>query len=163
MTTVTGPGHNANGSLDGAGLPPVPSIPLTEENARGVAGEQSVGGLVRDAMAQVSTLLRAEIELAKIEIVAEGKKALTGSVFFIAALTVLMFSLFFFFFFVAELLADLGLYRSASFGIVFGVMVVAALALAFLGYRKVRAIRAPARTIESARDTVAALTHPSDN
>ncbi|MBV8932011.1 MAG: phage holin family protein [Kutzneria sp.] len=167
MTPVTGPGydvdgHNAGGSPGGAGLPPVSSIPLTEEDAASVAAEQSVGGLVRDAMTHLSTLLRAEIELAKLELLAEVRKARTGSVFFLAALTVLLFSLFFFFFAVAELLADLGLYRSAAFGIVFFVMLLATAGLGLLGYRKVRGIRAPRRTIESVRDTVAALRHPGE-
>jgi uncharacterized membrane protein YqjE len=161
MTTVTGPGHTPNGH--GAGLPPVPSIPLTEETARDVAGEQSVGGLIKAVMTQVSVLLRAEIELAKLELKAEAKKVVSGSVFFIAALTILMFSLFFLFFAIAELLADLGLYRSAAFGIVWGVMILGAAALGFLGYRKVRKLRAPQRTIETIRDTAAALSHPGEH
>jgi uncharacterized membrane protein YqjE len=161
MTTVTGPGHNANGH--GAGLPPVPSIPLTEETARDVAGEQSVGGLIKDVMTQVSVLLRAEIELAKQEVGAEVKKALRGSVFFILALTILCFSLFFVFFAIAELLADLGLWRSLSFAIVFVAMWLTAALLGFFGYRKVRRLRAPQRTIETIRDTAAALSHPGEH
>jgi uncharacterized membrane protein YqjE len=161
MTTVTGPGQNPNGH--GAGLPPVPSIPLTEETPRDVAGEQSVGGLIKDVMTQVSVLLRAEIELAKLELKAEAKKALSGSVFFVLALTVLCFSLFFLFFAIAELLADLGLYRSASFGIVWFAMLLGAALLAFLGYRKVRRLRAPARTNETIKDTAAALSHPGEH
>ena len=160
MTNVTGPGQNANGH--GAGLPPVPSIPLTDETARDVAGEQSVGGLIKDVMTQVSVLLRAEIELAKLEVGVEVKKALRGSVFFIAALTIVMFSLFFLFFAIAELLADLGLYRSAAFGIVWIAMVLVAAALGFLGYRKVRRLRAPQRTIATIKDTAAALSHPGE-
>ncbi|MBB5892349.1 putative membrane protein YqjE [Kutzneria kofuensis] len=158
---MTGPGQNPNGP--GAGLPPVPSIPLTDETARDVAGEQSVGGLVKDVMTQVSTLLRAEIELAKIEVGAEVKKALRGSVFFILALTIVCFSLFFLFFAIAELLADLGLYRSASFGIVWVAMLVTAGLFGFLGYRKVRRLRAPERTIETIKDTAAALRHPGEH
>jgi uncharacterized membrane protein YqjE len=161
MTTVTGPGHTPNGH--GAGLPPVPSIPLTDETARDIAGEQSVGGLIKTVMTQVSVLLRAEIELAKLELKAEAKKALSGGVFFIAALTVVLFSLFFLFFAIAELLADLGLYRSASFGIVWFAMLLVAGGLGFLGYRKVRRLRAPARTIETIRDTAAALSHPGEH
>ncbi len=161
MTTVTGPGQNPNGN--GAGLPPVPSIPLTDETPRDVAGEQSVGGLIKDVMTQVSVLLRAEIELAKLEVGAEVKKALRGSVFFIAALTIVMFSLFFFFFALAELLADLGFYRSAAFGIVWLLMILGAGLLGFLGYRKVKRLKAPERTIATIKDTAAALSHPGEN
>jgi uncharacterized membrane protein YqjE len=160
MTIVTGPGHNANGP--GAGLPPVPSIPLADETPRDVAGEQSVGGLIKDVMTQVSVLLRAEIELAKLELSAEVKKALRGSVFFILALTIICFSLFFLFFTIAEFLADLGLYRSASFGIVFLAMLLTAGLFGFMGYRKVRRLRAPQRTIETIKDTAAALSHPGE-
>ncbi|MFC0429551.1 phage holin family protein [Kutzneria buriramensis] len=160
MTIVTGPGHNANGH--GAGLPPVPSIPLADETPRDVAGEQSVGGLIKDVMTQVSVLLRAEIELAKLELSAEVKKVLRGSVFIIAGITILMFSLFFLFFAIAELLADLGLYRSLSFGIVWFAMLLCAGGLGFLGYRKARQLRAPARTIETIKDTAAALSHPGE-
>jgi uncharacterized membrane protein YqjE len=161
MTTVTGPGHTPNGH--GAGLPPVPSIPLTEETARDVAGEQSVGGLIKAVMTQVSVLLRAEIELAKLELKAEAKKAVSGSVFFIAALTILMFSLFFVFFAIAELLADLGLWRSLSFTIVFIAMWLTAALLGFFGWRKVKRLRAPQRTIDTIKDTAAALSHPGEH
>lgn len=41
---------------------------------------------VRDATTQVSTLVRAEVELAKAEITRDVKKGLTGSVFFILVL-----------------------------------------------------------------------------
>ncbi len=157
MSSVTSARENTNGS----GLPPVPSIPLTAESAERIAEETSLGGLVRDATAHLSTLVRAEVELAKSEIAGEVKKGLKGSVYFIIALTVLLFSSFFFFFFGAELLA-VWLPRWAAFLIVFGLMLLTTIGFAFLGYRKVKKLRAPVRTIESAKDTVAALTHRGD-
>jgi Putative Actinobacterial Holin-X, holin superfamily III len=162
MTIVTGPGQNPNGH--GAGLPPVPSIPLTDETPRDVAGEQSVGGLVKDVMTQVSVLLRAEIELAKMEVGAEVKKAARGSLFIIGAITVLMFSLFFFFFMLAELFWEYipGLPRWGAFAIVWGLMIAVVGLLGWLGYRKARSLRAPQRTIETIRDTAAALSHPGE-
>lgn len=160
MTIVTGPGQNANGH--GAGLPPVPSIPLTDETARDVAGEQSVGGLIKDVMTQVSVLLRAEIELAKIELRGELKKVLSGSIFVIAAITILMFSLFFFFIALAELFADLGMYRSEAYGAVFGIMLVSVVALMLLANRQRKKLRAPERTIATIKDTAAALSHPGE-
>lgn len=45
----------------------------------------------------MSTLVRAEVALAKAEVTGEVKKGVQGSVFFIIALTVLLFSTFFFF------------------------------------------------------------------
>ena len=99
----------------------VTSIPLVDPHAP--KPDPSIGDLVKDATAQVSTLVRAEVELAKAEITRDVKKGLTGSVFFILALVVLFYSTFFFFFFLAELL-DTWLWRWAAFLIVFGVMVV---------------------------------------
>jgi len=133
----------------------VTSIPLVDPRAP--KPDPSIGDLVKDATAQVSTLVRAEVELAKAEITRDVKKGLTGSVFFILALVVLFYSTFFFFFFVAELL-DSWLWRWAAFLIVFGIMVVFTGLLAFLGYLKVRRIRGPQQTIESVRETREALT-----
>lgn len=133
----------------------VTSIPLVDPHAP--KPDPSIGDLVKDATSQVSTLVRAEVELAKAEITRDVKKGLTGSIFFIAALVVLFYSTFFFFFFVAELL-DNWLWRWASFLIVFGVMVVVTALLALLGYLKVRRIRGPRETIESVKETREALT-----
>ncbi|MDT5002212.1 MAG: hypothetical protein QOK12_4317, partial [Mycobacterium sp.] len=137
----------------------VTSIPLVDPHAP--APDPSIGDLVKDATTQVSTLVRAEVELAKAEITRDVKKGLTGSVFFILALVVLFYSTFFFFFFAAELL-DTWLWRWVSFLIVFGVMVLTAAGLAVLGYLKVRRIRGPQQTIESVKETRAALTPGGD-
>jgi hypothetical protein len=133
----------------------VTSIPLVDPHAP--SADPSIGELVKDATAQVSTLVRAEVELARAEITRDVKKGLTGSVYFILALVVLFYSTFFFFFFVAELL-DNWLARWAAFLIVFGVMVLTTAALAFLGFLKVRRIRGPQKTIESVKETKAAFT-----
>lgn len=148
MTHVTSARENTDG------LPRVPSIPLADESAG--AGEQSIGNLVKDATTHLSTLVRAEVELAKSEVAGEIKKGLKGSVWFILALVILAYSSFFFFFFAAELLAE-WLPRWAAFLIVFGAMLAAVGLAAYLGFRKVRTIRAPQRTIETVRDTAAVL------
>ena len=131
------------------------SIPLVDPHA--MPDNPSIGDLVRDATTQVSTLVRAEVELAKAEITRDVKKGLTGSVFFILALVVLLYSTFFMFFFLAELLST-WLWRWAAFLIVFILMLVVTAVLAFLGYRKVRRIRGPQQTIESVKETTAAIT-----
>ena len=141
----------------GAEVPPVlPSIPLAPEAPR--SGEQSVGELVREVTTHLSTLVRAEVELAKSEVTAEVKKGVTGSVFFAVAAVIGLFSLFFLFFTLAELLA-LVLLRWAAFAIVFGLMLLGAALSGFLGYRKVRKIRKPERTIESLRESAQMLQH----
>jgi cytochrome c biogenesis protein CcdA len=137
----------------------VTSIPLIDPHA--APANPSIGDLIKDATAQVSTLVRAEVELARAEITSDVKKGLTGSVFFIAALVVLFYSTFFFFLFLAELL-DTWLYRWAAFGIVFGLMLVTTGLLALLGFLKVRRIRGPRRTIASVKETRQALTPGHD-
>lgn len=132
--------------------PRVPSIPLSPDLPPSPT-EQSIGNLVRDASAQLSTLLRAEVELAKSEVVSEVRKGLKGSVYFIVALTILLFSLFFAFLALGEVL-DIWLPRSAAFGIVFLAMLLGAGLFAFLGYRRLRSIRKPERTINSLQETV---------
>ncbi|GAA0908338.1 phage holin family protein [Pseudonocardia zijingensis] len=145
-------------SSGGGDVPPVlPSIPLAPEPVRS-AGEQSIGELVREATTHVSTLVRAEVELARAEVTAEVKKGLQGSIFFVVALTILLFSLFFLFFTLAEVLA-IWLPPAAAFGIVFGVMLLTAGLFAFLGYLRVRRIRKPERTISSLRESAQVLAH----
>ena len=133
----------------------ITSIPLTDPHA--LPAEPSIGDLVKEATAQVSTLVRAEVELARAEITRDVKRGLTGSVYFIAALVVLFYSTFFFFFFIAELL-DIWLYKWIAYLIVFAIMVLATALLALLGYLKVRRIRGPRETIESVKETREVLT-----
>lgn len=130
------------------------TIPLADPHA--LPADPSLGDLVKDATAQVSTLVRAEVELARAEITRDVKRGLTGSVFFIAALVVLFYSTFFFFFFLAELL-NMWLQDWAAYLIVFGIMLVVTVALALLGFLRVRRIRGPRQTIESLQETRDAL------
>ncbi|BDB45426.1 MULTISPECIES: phage holin family protein [Mycobacterium] len=135
------------------------TIPLADPHAR--AGEPTVGDLIKDATTQMSTLVRAEVELARAEITRDVKKGLTGSVFFISALVVLFYSTFFLFFFLAELL-DTWLWRWVAFLIVFAIMVVVTAVLALLGFLKVRRIRGPSKTIESVKELPSAFTPGHD-
>jgi hypothetical protein len=146
---------NRSARADRNGVPnTLATIPLTDPHA--LPADPSLGDLVKDATAQMSTLVRAEVELARAEITRDVKKGLTGSVFFIAALVVLFYSTFFFFFFLAEVL-DIWLQTWASYLIVFGTMLTVATALALLGFLRVRRIRGPRQTIESVRETRDAL------
>ena len=129
----------------------ITSIPLTNPHA--LPANASLGDLVKDATTHLSTLVRAEVELARAEITRDVKKGLTGSVFFVAALVVLFYSTFFFFFFLAALLG-LWLVTWAACLIVFGIMVlIIAPLLALFGFLKVRRIRGPRETIESVKET----------
>ena len=139
----------------GTGVPPVrPSIPLSPEVAN--PADLSVGGLVKDVTTHLSALVRSEVELAKSEVTSEVKKGLQGSVFFLIALTIFLFSLFFLFFALGELLS-LWLNRAAAFGIVFGFMLLMAGLAGLVGYLRVRKIRKPERTIESLKESAQVL------
>jgi len=146
MTAVTSTQSTGNG------LPQVPSIPLSPEPPVNYH-DQSIGALVREASTHLSTLIRSEVELARAEVVSEVRKAVKGSVYFVIALTILLFSLFFLFLTVGELL-DIWLPRPAAFAIVFALMLVTAGLFGLLGYRRVRSIRKPERTISSLQDAV---------
>lgn len=131
--------------------PRVNSIPLSDVDTTR-AGEGSIGDLVSDATAQMSSLFRSELELAKTELAGEAKKGAIGGGLFGVAGVIALYSSFFFFFFIAEGLAELGLYRWAAFLIVFlGMLVIAAL-LALFGWRKVKKIGAPKKTIASVNE-----------
>lgn len=153
--------NNDRSGRTGNGVPnTISSIPLTDVDAHS-PGHTSIGHLVKDATAQVSTLLRAEVELAKAEVTSEVKKGLQGSLFFILALAVLVFSAFFFFFFLAELLSE-WLPRWAAFLIVFVLMIIVTGVLALLGYLRVRKLRAPEKTIDSLRQAATVLPHAAE-
>ncbi|HEV7975816.1 phage holin family protein [Amycolatopsis sp.] len=149
---MSSPKHQRN-DPDGVGA--VPYIPLTPDDGTG-DGDKSIGKLVSDATQHMSTLVRAEVELAKSELVGEAKKAVKGAIYFVIALVIALYSSFFLFFFLGELLS-VWLQRWAAFGIVFLLMLVAAGAAGFLGYRKMKKLKAPERTIDSFKDTAAAL------
>jgi len=132
--------------------PRSPSIPLSPEPPVNYH-DQSIGTLVREASVQLSTLVRSEFELAKAELVAEARKGVKGGVYFAIALTIVLFSLFFLFIAIGEVL-DIWLPRAAAFGILFGLMLLASGLFALLGYRRVRSIHKPARTISTLQETV---------
>ena len=115
-------------------------------------GEVSVGTLVQSAMADFSTLLRAEVELAKAEISRSAKKAGVGAGAFGAAGVVLAFSVFFIGIALAEFITWLGLLRWISYLIVWFAFVLVAGLAALIGMRFMKRIEKPERTIETLRD-----------
>jgi hypothetical protein len=131
-----------------------PSIPLTPE--QDVDRGDSIGNLVKDATTHLSTLVRAEIELAKLETMKSVKQGALGAVFFVVAGVIGLFSLFFFWFMVGEILA-IWLPRWAAFTIVFGAMLVFAGLLVVLGIGRLKKIKKPERTIATLQDTAATL------
>jgi uncharacterized membrane protein YqjE len=162
MASVTS-AHDKSGN--GTGLPRVPSIPLSDETS-GAANGQSIGGLVKDATQHLSTLIRAELELARSEVTKEVKKGLTGSLFFIVALAIFLPFIPFGLITLALGFNDMFDWENhpwLGFLCVFVLIVALTGLFGFLGLRKVRSVRKPERTIESVKDTAAALTHRGED
>ena len=133
---------------------PAPTPVTTPEPA-------SIGQLVNDASTSFSTILRGEIELAKLELRSSVKNAGVGVGMFAAAAVLLVFSLTFGLIALAEALITIGLYRWLGYLAVFGLLLIIIGLLVFVGIKKVKKVKAPAQTIATGKDTVAYLkSHP---
>lgn len=130
--------------------PQVNAIPLSDVDAH-AQGQGSIGDLVKDASAQISSLMRSEVELAKTEVAASAKKAGMGAGLFGAAAVILAYSSFFLFFTIAEAL-DTFMPRWLAFLIVFLIMLVLVAILALIGLKQVKGVKKPERTIKSVND-----------
>ena len=128
------------------------SVTPAHRDSTGGAEEPSVGTLVQSAMADVSTLVRSEIELAKAEIGRSAKKAGVGAGLFGVAGVMAAFAGIFFFIALAELLTWLGLLRWLSYLIVFAVLLFVAVVAALIGMRMLKKIEKPERTMETLGD-----------
>src|SRR5215203_5104316 len=107
--------------------------------------EPSVGELVRRASEHASTLVRAEIELAKTELTQTVKRGGIGGGLLAAAGVVLLFSVPFLFVMLDEVLVAVGVWR----------------VLALIGRSQLRKVRKPERTLQTAKDTAAWARHPT--
>jgi len=123
--------------------------------------QPSVGELVRRASENVSTLVRAEIELAKTELSTTVKRAGVGGGLLAAAGAVVLFSIPFLFVVIAELLHFAGLWRWLSYLIVWVLFLLIAGILALIGRSQLKKIHKPERTIRTTRDTAAWARHPT--
>lgn len=139
-----------------AGAPAQPGAPVPPAGSEHLT-QTSLGDLVSEASTHLSVLVRSEIELAKLELRSSVKNAGTGIGLFGAAAVVLVFSLTFGFLALAEGLAALGIYRWLAFLIVFALLVLFAGLFAFIGFKKVKKVKAPERTIATSKETVAYL------
>ncbi|MGY1827427.1 MULTISPECIES: phage holin family protein [unclassified Blastococcus] len=128
------------------------SVSTTRTDGSSAAAEPSIGTLVQSAMADVSTLVRNEIELAKAEIGASAKKGGIGAASFAAAGVLAAFAGIFFFIALAEFLTWLGLARWISYAIVFLLLITLAGIAALVGKKMIKKVEKPERTIESLRE-----------
>jgi uncharacterized membrane protein YqjE len=123
--------------------------------------QPSVGELVRRASEHVSTLVRAEIELAKTEVSGTVKRAGVGGGLLAAAGVVLLFSVPFLFVVIAEVLVAVGLPRWLSYLIVWVLFLIIAAVLALIGRWQLKKMSKPERTLKTAKDTASWARHPT--
>ncbi len=120
--------------------------------------ERTFGQLVASAAQDISTLVRGEIALAKLEVTSQIKKAGRGGVLLAAAGVVAFYSVYFIFITLAEGIQALGLPRWLSFLIVTVFLLLIAAVLALLGIRKMKTVKpVPEKTIDNAQQTIATL------
>ena len=139
---------------------PVTSTGAT--SARAVAPTQeepSIGQLVAEASRDMSTLVRHEIALAKSEVKVSVKAGGVGVALFAVAGFVLVLGVIMASIALAYFISMTGLHLAWCFSIVFGLYALLAAILAFVGYKKVRKVRAPNRAIHQAQETKNALLH----
>jgi uncharacterized membrane protein YqjE len=113
--------------------------------------EPSVGTLVQSAMADVSTLIRAEVELAKTEISGSAKKAGISVGLFAAAGVLAAFAAIYLFITVAEVL-DIWLWRWVAYGIVTLFLFLLAGVAVVIGRKMLKKVEKPERTLETLSD-----------
>ena len=114
-------------------------------------GEPTIGRLVADASRDISALVHSEITLAKSELTVSVKAGGIGAALFAIAgffglLIIIMLS-----FAAAYFLTMTGLHPAWAFLIVAGAYALLAGLLVFVGIRKLKKIRAPEKTISTAK------------
>ena len=117
--------------------------------------DPTIGRLVSDATRDVSSLIRNEIQLAKSEIQFSVKSGGVGIAMFAAAafftmMALIMLSVAFAYFINWN---GEGLALHWAFLIVFGVYMLVAALLGYIGVRKVKKVRAPEKAIAQANET----------
>lgn len=120
-------------------------------------GEPTIGRLVADASRDISALVQSEIALAKSELTVSAKAGGIGAALFVIAgffglLITILVSIAF-----AYLLTMTGLHPAWAFLIVSGAYALLAGLLVLIGIRKLKKIRAPTKTISTAKQIPSAF------
>jgi len=125
--------------------------PATE--VEGPREEPSIGELVASASRDVSALIQHEIALVKSEVKVSAKAGGLGAALFAAAAFLLLLAVIMLSVALAYFIHMTGLDLAWCFSIVFLLYTLVAGVLAFVGYRKFRAVRPPERAIHQAQET----------
>jgi membrane protein implicated in regulation of membrane protease activity len=119
--------------------------------------EPSIGELVARASRDVSSLIQHEIALVKSEVKVSVKAGGIGAALFAAAGFLLLLGVIMASVALAYFIHMTGLDLAWCYSIVFLLYALLAALLAFVGYKKVRAVRPPERAIHQAQETKNAL------
>src|SRR5688500_5400392 len=121
--------------------------------------EPSIGELVASASRDASALIRNEIALVRSEVKVSVKAGGLGAALFAAAGFILLLGVIMASIALAYFIHMTGLHLAWCFSIVFLLYALLAGLLAFVGYKKVRAVRPPEKAIHQAQQTKNALTN----
>jgi hypothetical protein len=122
--------------------------------------DESLGVLFATASRDLSTLVRSEIELAKVELATGAKKGAAGGGMFAAAGFLCLLAVILLTISAAFGLVAAGLDPAIAFLIVAGVLILLAVVLALVGKKAFGSLGAPERTIRTTKDTAAFLKSP---
>lgn len=120
-------------------------------------GDTSLKALVATAVADLQRLIKAQVQLAKLELQQTGREAAKTSIFLVGALTMAGVGGLFLLVTIAYVLVALGLPVWAGFGIVTLFLFIVAAILGLLGRSASQKIKGPERTIAQIEQTTAAL------
>jgi hypothetical protein len=123
--------------------------------------EASLGELVSTATRDVSLLMRQEIELVKAEARQTAISAGLGAAFLGLAGGLALFGLIALTIGAAEALDSIGLTRGWAFTVVAGALLTLSALLGLFGISRLRRIKAPERTLQTVKDDVTWLKHPT--
>ena len=123
--------------------------------------EPSLGELVSTATRDLSTLIRTEVQLAKVEIKREVTAAGKGAGLFGGAGFAGLFALIFLSISAAYGISSLGVPLGCGFFAVGAIYLIAAAVLALSGKKKLSQVGPPEKTIETLKDDVEWAKHPT--
>lgn len=129
----------------------------TVTQSPGNTSEPSIGDLVSQAIKDVTTLVRCEIDLAKVELRGDARRvglavALGGAIMFFGVLILVLLS-----FAYAYGLITVGIWNWAAFLIVAGTWALLAVVCALVIWLRLRGVSGLRRTRESVKDDLAML------
>ena len=135
---------------------------MTEVRSDGQLEDKSIGELVKFATASMSQLVKSEIELAKLELKDDAKRAALGSTLFAVAgvvggIVVILLSIA-----AAYGLITLGIWNWAAFLIVAGVYVLLAGILIGIGLLRMKKMTGVSRTRRTVKEDIAMLRRNGD-